>query len=216
MYITSLFAVRTWLSGAVFEIRITPFTAYVTACDLEKSFSVDTSANIICHVRFLTRVLIYPIANTFHIFRNMRFTKRSNSYRDLDGYSRSLKLSPFNGPRMISYSCSTATICLSRIVSDILSLIIGKINGSQDHERGLLGSARRTRCSTFLFSVINLTQAPTICRMLFNISLTEWLQISQLLTLRRLILPCRTWETTCRNTQLLTRYYALHAISALF
>ena len=62
----------------------------------------------------------------------MQNHKAFKQLQGLRGYSRSLTLSPFNGPRVISYSCSTVTMCLSRIASEIL-------NASQVRERGLLG-----------------------------------------------------------------------------
>jgi len=63
---------------------ITPFTVYVTACDLEKSLSFDTTVQITSHVRFPIHVEIYHrLVNTCYTFRGMGIKKVSNSKSDL-------------------------------------------------------------------------------------------------------------------------------------
>jgi len=64
---------------------ITTFTMYVTACDLEKSFSFTKTVKITGHVRCSVHVLYFP-----------RSSKDINGNNDLQSHSRSLLLVPFD------------------------------------------------------------------------------------------------------------------------
>jgi len=81
---------------------ITTSTVYVTACDLEKSFSFDTTVELYATYAFWL-VSKYILANTCYIFTGMKFRKVSYSKSDAPCRWRSFVWVSFDGPRMISH-----------------------------------------------------------------------------------------------------------------
>ena len=64
------------------------YSAYVTSCNLKKSFNFDTSVKTIGYVCAFWPVRKYILANTDSIFRSIWFTKPSNIQCDVQGHSR--------------------------------------------------------------------------------------------------------------------------------